>query len=86
MPGGGAHRTEPLHSTIVPSSTILGAPSIAHAFDADQDDTAVVTTVFPDSNKKYLSTDLCSEEPPCDDYLSQDVELLTCRVLPGVRV
>ena len=67
-------------------ANFLGALSIAHELDADQDATTAVATVFCDSNKKYLSTDLCSEEPPCDDYLSQDVELLTCRVLPGVRV
>jgi len=37
---------------------------------------AVVTTVLPDSNKKYLSTDLLREEPPRADYLSPEVELL----------
>lgn len=36
---------------------------------------AVVTTVFADSNKKYLSTDLLREERPRDDYLSPEVEL-----------
>jgi cysteine synthase A len=37
---------------------------------------AVVATVFPDSNKKYLSTDLVREEPARDDYLAPRVELL----------
>ena len=37
---------------------------------------AVVTTVFPDDNKKYLSTDLLREEPAKVDYLSPKVELL----------
>ncbi len=37
---------------------------------------AVVTTVLPDSNKKYLSTDLLREEPARPDYLSPEVELL----------
>jgi len=38
-------------------------------------DDAVVATVFPDSNKKYLSTDLLREERARDGYLSPDVEL-----------
>ena len=40
---------------------------------------AVVATVFPDDNKKYLSTDLLRKEPPQDDYLSPHVELLSYR-------
>lgn len=36
---------------------------------------AVVATVFPDDNKKYLSTDLVRDEPVRDGYLSPDVEL-----------
>jgi cysteine synthase A len=35
-----------------------------------------VVTVFSDSNKKYLSTDLMKEEPVREEYLSTDVELL----------
>jgi cysteine synthase A len=38
--------------------------------------TSVVTTVFPDDNKKYLSTDLLREEPVKDGYLAPEVELL----------
>ena len=40
-------------------------------------DTSVVTTVFPDDNKKYLSTDLLREEPVKDAYLAPEVELLS---------
>jgi cysteine synthase A len=36
---------------------------------------AVVATVFADSNKKYLSTDLMRDEAPRADYLSPQVEL-----------
>jgi cysteine synthase A len=36
---------------------------------------AVVVTVFSDSNKKYLSTDLLRSEPERDDYLSPGVEI-----------
>jgi len=37
---------------------------------------ALVVTVFPDSNKKYLSTDLLGQEPVKPEFLSPDVELL----------
>ena len=37
---------------------------------------AVVTTVFPDDNKKYLSTDLLREEPVKPAYLTPEIELL----------
>jgi len=40
---------------------------------------AVTVTVFPDSNKKYLSTDLFGEEPVKDGFLSPDVTLLGFR-------
>ena len=47
-------------------------------------DTAVVTTVFPDDNKKYLSTDLLREEPVKDSYLAPEVELLSYEALKRV--
>jgi len=37
---------------------------------------AIVVTVFPDDNKKYLSTDLLRDEPVREGFLSPDVELL----------
>ena len=37
---------------------------------------ALVVTVFPDDNKKYLSTDLMREEPPCPDYFAPAIELV----------
>ncbi|HZM01177.1 MAG TPA: PLP-dependent cysteine synthase family protein [Planctomycetota bacterium] len=52
----------------------------------DLGDEAVVVTVFPDSNKKYLSTDLARDEPSRPGQLAPEVELLgfsavrrTCR-------
>jgi len=45
---------------------------------------AVVVTVFPDDNKKYLSTDLMREEPICGDYLAPSVELKGLSALPRV--
>ena len=40
-----------------------------------------VVTVFSDSNKKYLSTDLMKEEPIKAGYLSPDVELLDYKAI-----
>jgi cysteine synthase len=37
---------------------------------------SVVTTVFPDDSKKYLSTDLLKEEPVKPGYLTPDIELI----------
>ncbi len=45
---------------------------------------AVVVTVFPDDNKKYLSTDLLRNEPVKDGYLSPDVELRYFRAFKRV--
>ncbi len=47
-------------------------------------DDAVVATVFPDSNKKYLSTDLLRAEPMRDHYVASDVELTGFAVLQRV--
>ncbi len=45
---------------------------------------SVVTTVFSDSNKKYLSTDLLREEPVREGYLSSDVEIQGFRAFQRV--
>jgi cysteine synthase A len=47
-------------------------------------DEAVVATVFPDSNKKYLSTDLLKDEPIREDYMAPDVQLTGYGVLQRV--
>lgn len=60
-------------------ANLLGALKLARA----QGRGAVVATVFPDSNKKYLSTDLCGQEEPRGDYESRHLELLGCRVVPS---
>jgi len=61
-------------------ANFLGALKIQDELGAD----AVVTTVFPDDNKKYLSTDLLREERVHPDYLSQDVELISYEALKRV--
>jgi cysteine synthase A len=50
----------------------------------DLPDDAIVTTVFPDSNKKYLSTALFAAEPPRPGYVSTATELLGFSALPRV--
>jgi cysteine synthase A len=40
---------------------------------------SVVVTVFPDDNKKYLSTDLLREEPVRSGFASPEIELLGFR-------
>jgi cysteine synthase A len=47
-------------------------------------DASVVVTVFPDSNKKYLSTDLLREEPVGQNYLTPGVELIAFRAFNRV--
>jgi cysteine synthase A len=44
-------------------------------------DNNAVITVFPDSNKKYLSTDLMNAEPLKAGYLTPDIQLLHTRPL-----
>ena len=53
-------------------ANFLGALMVQNQMGND----AVVTTVFPDDNKKYLSTDLLREERIQRAYLAPDVELL----------
>jgi cysteine synthase A len=52
-------------------ANFLGAVLLQERLGGD----AVVVTVFPDSNKKYLATDLLSEEPARGDHLSPHVTL-----------
>lgn len=47
-------------------------------------DDAVVATVFPDSNKKYLSTDLLRNEQVKENFLSCNVELKTFTAMKRV--
>lgn len=52
-------------------ANFIGALMVQNMLGTD----AVVTTVFPDDNKKYLSTDLLRDEPVRADYLAPEVEL-----------
>ena len=53
-------------------ANVLGAIRLAEELGND----ATVVTILPDSNKKYLSTDLCHEEPIRPEYQTPEVELV----------
>lgn len=48
-------------------------------------DDANVVTIFCDSNKKYLSTDLMKEEPVKEGYYSSETEFLSYTPIPRIR-
>jgi len=53
-------------------SNLIGAIILQEQFGGN----AIVVTVLPDSNKKYLSTDLVKQEPVKEDYVTPDVEFI----------
>jgi len=59
-------------------ANLLGALQVAR----DLGPGACVATLFPDSNKKYLSTALLEEEPPVADDLTDRLRFLEVRVHP----
>lgn len=56
-------------------ANLLGALKVQEQIGRDK----TVVTVFPDDNKKYLSTDLLKDEPESKSHLSKDVELKSFR-------
>ena len=61
-------------------ANFLGALKVQNEIGA----AATVVTIFADSNKKYLSTDLLREEPVRDGYLSPEVEIIGFRAFQRV--
>jgi len=61
-------------------ANFLGALDVQNKMGKD----AIVVTVFPDSNKKYLSTDLLNKEPAKTAFLSPDIELQDFRAFKRV--
>jgi len=61
-------------------ANFLGALQVQEEMGGD----AVVVTVFPDDNKKYLSTDLLREEPEKEGFMSPEIELLGFRAFKRV--
>ena len=53
-------------------ANLVGAILLQEQFGGN----AIVVTVLPDSNKKYLSTDLVKDEPIKEDYVTPDVEFI----------
>jgi cysteine synthase A len=54
-------------------ANLLGAIKVQEQLGGE----AVVVTLFPDDNKKYLSTDLMREEPVNPSFLSPFIDLLS---------
>jgi cysteine synthase A len=52
-------------------ANFIGALRVQNELGKD----AVVVTVFADSNKKYLSTDLLKTEPEKEEFLTKDIQL-----------
>jgi len=61
-------------------ANFVGALKVQNQMGRD----AVVITVFPDDNKKYLTTDLLREEPVRDGYLTPDVSFTGFRAFKRV--
>jgi cysteine synthase A len=61
-------------------ANFLGALKIQNSLGSEK----VIATVFPDDNKKYLSTDLLHNEPVKEDFLSQEIELLNLKAFKRV--
>jgi cysteine synthase A len=61
-------------------ANFLGAVKVQEELGPD----AVVVTILPDDNKKYLSTDLLKDEPSKDGFLSPRIELKGFRVFKRV--
>ena len=61
-------------------ANLIGAIKVQQELGLD----ANVVTVFPDDNKKYLSTDLLREETVKDDFYSPEIELIQFRALKRV--
>jgi cysteine synthase A len=61
-------------------ANFIGALQVQNKMGKD----AVVVTVFPDDNKKYLSTDLLQDETVKKGFISPDVELISYRAFKRV--
>lgn len=61
-------------------ANFLGALMLQNKYGSDK----VIVTVFPDDNKKYLSTDLLKEEPVKEGFLAKDVELVNFKAIKRV--
>lgn len=63
-------------------ANVLGAVQLAERCAREGRGEDAVVTILCDSNKKYLSTDLCREEPPKEEHLTPRVELESFDAVP----
>lgn len=61
-------------------ANLIGALKVQEKLGKD----SCVVTVFPDDNKKYLSTDLLRKEPVKEGFFSRETELLNVRAFKRV--
>ena len=61
-------------------ANFIGALKVQNQLGKDK----VIVTVFPDDNKKYLSTDLLRDEPVKDGFMTPDIRLLGFRAFKRV--
>lgn len=61
-------------------ANLIGAIKVAEKLGTKQ----AVVTIFPDDNKKYLSTDLMRDEPMLNHFISKDVEILDLESIPSL--
>jgi cysteine synthase A len=59
-------------------ANVIGAIRLHQKMGTD----SIVVTILPDSNKKYLSTDLMREEPIKKEYLSPEILLIDYSPIP----
>jgi cysteine synthase A len=62
-------------------ANFLGADRLLDRLESDDESTPTVVTVFADSNKKYLSTDLCRAESARPEYASPAIRILRWRAI-----
>lgn len=63
-------------------ANVLGALQAQNRLHSE----AVVVTILPDSNKKYLSTDLLREEPVKPGFMTPEVELVSAEAIRRVCI
>lgn len=61
-------------------ANLIGAIKVAEKLGTKQ----AVVTIFPDDNKKYLSTDLMRDEPMLNHFISKNVEILDLESIPSL--
>ncbi len=61
-------------------ANFIGAVMLQNKLGSDK----IIVTIFPDDNKKYLSTDLLKKETMNNTFLSKDIELISFKAFKRV--